>query len=87
MEDVKEKLNSALQLYNHAADPVGIIVGRNPETGGAIPEGSTTFREKFRAAAGQPVTTHNCYRSVDPACAGFWSDKPALPTTQTTSVK
>jgi filamentous hemagglutinin len=64
-----------LQFQNHTADPVGGFIGRNPGTGGTIPEDSSTPVEAIRAATGQPVTVHNCYgQSLDQQCGAFWRD-------------
>ena len=66
---------TVLQFQNHAADPVGgLIGGGNPPTGGTIPEGSSTVREAVRAATGQPNTTHNCYGNGGEKCKPFWGD-------------
>lgn len=71
-----------LTLQNHIADPVGRLIGGNPATGGAIPDGTTLFEQMIRAATGQKDTSHNCYgSSMSPACGNLWIDftdkKPA----------
>lgn len=70
---VDQQPATVLQFQNHAADPVGGLIGGNPATGGTIPEGSGIAREAVRAATGQPNTVHNCYgMSRDAACTKFW---------------
>lgn len=69
-----------LQFQNHMADPVGALSGRNPGTGGTIPEDSSAPREAIRAATGRPVTVHNCYgKSQDAGCGKFWGDTGGAP--------
>ncbi|MBB1073424.1 hemagglutinin repeat-containing protein [Rhodoferax sp. 4810] len=80
MDDMQAQIDSVLKLQNHAADPVGTIIGGNPATGGTIPEGSTKMTEMIRAATGQEYTTHNCYQSTAPNCQAFWKDQPTTGT-------
>ncbi len=69
-----------LQFQNHAADPVGGLVGGNPPAGGTVPKGSSSIKEAFRAVTGQPATVHNCYgRSQDAGCGEFWRDTGGVP--------
>ena len=76
----EQQTGTILQFQNHAADPVGGLIGRNPSTGGTIPEGSGTAREAVRAGTGQPVTVHNCYgQSQDQNCQKFWQDTGRFP--------
>ena len=69
-----------LQFQNHAADPVGGLIGRNPGTGGTIPEGSSPIKEAFKAVTLQPATVHNCYgMSRDDGCKSLWQDSGNIP--------
>ena len=72
----EQQSGAILQFQNHAADPVGGLVGRNSSTGGTIPEGSSTVQEAVRAGTGQPVTVHNCYGLGPTQCQQFWQDSP-----------
>jgi filamentous hemagglutinin len=65
-----------LQFQNHAADPVGGLIGRNPSTGGTIPESSSTAIEAIRAGTGRTTTVHNCYGLGPTQCQQFWQDSP-----------
>ncbi|WP_431276020.1 hypothetical protein ACQ858_07010 [Variovorax ureilyticus] len=63
-----------VQYQNHMADPVGILIGRNPPTGGTLPGGeSSVLWQMIRAATAQPITSHNCYGTAPGACANFWN--------------
>ncbi|MDR2239545.1 MAG: hypothetical protein LBE33_03815 [Zoogloeaceae bacterium] len=62
-----------LQYQNHAADPIGILLGRNPATGGTIPEGSNVLWEMLRAATGQANTSHNSYGIGNNEAREFWN--------------
>ncbi|MFT5534894.1 MAG: filamentous hemagglutinin [Candidatus Paceibacteria bacterium] len=79
MDNMQAQMESVLTLQNHVADPVGIILGGNPATGGTIPENSTALTEMIRAATGKPDTSHNCYGSTNnrPECGPFWSSTPS----------
>jgi filamentous hemagglutinin len=78
INDPAKRQEMVLVLQNHVADPVGRIIGRNPATGGTIPEGSTSLWEMIRAATGQKDTSHNCYgASKSAACGDFWRDFPS----------
>ncbi|HEV7776299.1 MAG TPA: hemagglutinin repeat-containing protein, partial [Luteibacter sp.] len=64
-----------LTLQNHVSDPVGRFIGRNPVTGGTIPDGSNIVVEMLRAGTGQKNTSHNCYgHPGGKGCGAFWSD-------------
>ena len=52
---------SSLTPCSHEADPVGTLIGQNDPTGGTVPDGSSVFKEQFRAATGQESTSHNLY--------------------------
>jgi filamentous hemagglutinin len=69
-----------LQLQNHAADPVGVLVGGNQSTGGTIPEGSSPIKEAFKAVTMQPTTVHNCYGvSNKEECGKLWGETGGYP--------
>lgn len=71
---------AVLQFQNHVADPVGGWIGKNPPTGGTIPDGSNPAREAVRAVTGQENTSHNCYgQSREDACAILWKDTGGFP--------
>lgn len=70
---VAQQPAAMLQFQNHAADPVGGLVGGNPSTGGTIPEGSSPIKEAVRAATGRPTTVHNCYGDGLENCRPFWN--------------
>jgi filamentous hemagglutinin len=73
--DSATQASEVLKLQNHIADPIGVLIGGNPATGGSIPEGSSMLQEMLRAATGQDVTSHNCYgKSHDLTCQNFWKD-------------
>lgn len=59
--DIDTKNSMVIHYMTHEADPVGTLVGWNNSTGGAVPEGSSVFKEQFRAATGQENTSHNLY--------------------------
>jgi len=64
-----------IQLQNHYLDPVGALNGKNPGTGGTLPEGSFKIKEIFNVMFGD-VTAHNCYGSGGLDCGPFWNDSP-----------
>ena len=72
----EQQSGAILQFQNHAADPVGGLVGGNPSTGGTIPEDSSPAREAVRAGTGQTTTVHNCYGLGPTQCQQFWQDSP-----------
>jgi filamentous hemagglutinin len=76
-----KQFNDMILLYqNHLADPVGGLIGKNQSTGGTIPDSSSVFGEAVRAAAGKPVTVHNCYgNSSESTCAEYWQDTGGYP--------
>lgn len=75
-----QQASMMLQFQNHTADPVGMLNGQNPGTGGTIPNGSSSLWEAFRAATGQPTTVHNCYGAANSdACGKFWEDSGNRP--------
>ena len=77
MNDLQQRVGAVLKLQNHKADPVGTVIGRNPGTGGTIPDGSSSEKEMVRAATGQPTTAHNCYGTpANSECGKFWNDSP-----------
>jgi filamentous hemagglutinin len=78
--DTAKQGGMILQLQNHIADPVGGWIGKNPATGGTIPEGSSVANERYRAATGQENTSHNCYGSIDAraGCGAFWLITPSV---------
>jgi len=55
-----EKQMIRVQYQSHYADTVSRLVGRNPTTGGSIPEGSNTLTEGINVLHGEK-TTHNSY--------------------------
>ncbi|WP_041959934.1 hemagglutinin repeat-containing protein [Sulfurospirillum arsenophilum] len=80
MTDLNAKNNSVIKYQNHTADPVGTIVGRNPSTGGTIPEGSNTLIEMVRAAMGEESTSHNTYGEANKEdIVKFWGGKILVP--------
>jgi filamentous hemagglutinin len=75
ISDSQVKNSMVLQFQNHLADPVGGWIGRNPSTGGTIPEGSSVSNERLRVM-GEKDTAHNCYGDSQgrPDCVQFWSN-------------
>lgn len=63
----------SLNFQNHAADPVGNIIGWNPSTGGSVPTGSSSIQENLNALTSEN-SSHNCYGDISGrgACGGFW---------------
>ena len=76
--DPIQRQNMVLSLQNHMADPVGRMIGGNPSTGGAIPEGSSALNEMLRAFRGLQDTSHNCYGvpSGNSSCGKLWEGAP-----------
>jgi len=71
----EDKNNSVLNFMNHSADFVGGWIGRNPDTGGSIPEGSNFVWEALRVIGGEN-TVHNCYGNGGNKCENLWQDSP-----------
>ena len=63
---------AVLQYQNNIADPIGILIGGNPATGGAISPGSDVSSEMLRAISGEAFTTHNGYGAGAEKCRAFW---------------
>ncbi|MCL1860059.1 MAG: adhesin, partial [Proteobacteria bacterium] len=63
-----------LQYQNHYADPVGLLIGGNPATGGTIPNGSNVLWEMIWAATGQENTSHNSYGNGRKDSKQYWND-------------
>ena len=77
--DFSQLNGMVIQTQTHKADPVGRLVGGNPETGGTIPDGSSVAKEVVNVLGGDN-TVHNCYGKSDAVqCSDFWnSGFPAL---------
>ncbi|MCD6027636.1 MAG: filamentous hemagglutinin protein [Solimicrobium sp.] len=72
MTNLDDKNKAVLKFENHLADFVGGLIGRNPGTGGTIPDGSSFIEEGIKAVYGEN-TVHNCYgHSIAKACGQFW---------------
>ena len=68
-------LNSmVVQQQTHEIDFVGRILGRNPSTGGSIPEGSSFLQETLNIFRGAH-TVHSCYVNGEEGCGSRWDDK------------
>jgi filamentous hemagglutinin len=61
-----------VQQSTHIYDFVGRILGRNPGTGGTIPDGSSAPEETLRTLGGA-ATVHNCYGAGHEGCGKFGS--------------
>lgn len=73
----EQKNKMVLGLQNHAADPVGRLIGGNFSTGGTIPENSSWFKEIMKVMGGEH-TVHNCYGHGGSSCKPIWRDMPTL---------
>lgn len=68
-------LNSmVVQQQTHEIDFVGRILGRNPSTGGSIPEGSSFLQETLNIFDGAH-TVHSCYGLGADKCFTRWNYK------------
>jgi filamentous hemagglutinin len=67
-----------LALHSHYLDPVSSVNGKNPSTGGSMPEGSSVFIEKLKVMFGN-YTAHNCYGAAVEECRMYWDGQISLP--------